>query len=59
MKIDKLKFNDLRKKKVHIGIRVSEHERKQLEIFCQREQISITNFLRYAIRVAINEREEN
>jgi len=39
-----LSSNDLRKKKKHVGIRAYEHERGQLKPFCEREQISITNF---------------
>lgn len=53
--MEPLNFNHLRKKKRHIGFRVSEHERQQLKRFCQKEQISITDFLRYAIRKVINE----
>jgi len=52
--MEELNFNDLRKKKKHIGFRVSEYERQQLEDFCENEQISITSFLRYAIRKVIN-----
>ncbi len=51
-----LDFNHLRKKKKHIGFRVSEYERQQLKQFCDKEQISITDFLRYAIRKVINEK---
>lgn len=53
--MEPLNFNHLRKKKRHIGFRVSEHERQQLKRFCKKEQISITDFLRYAIRKVINE----
>ena len=55
--MEDLTFNDLRKKKVHIGFRVSEYERNQLEKFCAKEQISITDFLRFAIRKVINNKK--
>ena len=55
--MEPLKFNHLRKKRRHIGFRVSEQERKQLMDFCNQEQISITDFLRYAIRKVVNENE--
>jgi len=57
--MEELNFNDLRKKKNHIGFRVSEYERQQLEDFCMKEQISITSFLRYAIRKVINIKMKN
>lgn len=57
--MEPLNFNHLRKKKRHIGFRLSEPERKQLINFCEQEQISITDFLRYAIRKVVNEKEKN
>lgn len=51
-----LNIFDLRKKTCHIGIRVSNEERKALEQFCEREQISITSFFRIAIRKVVNEK---
>lgn len=54
--MENLNFEDLRKKKVHLGIRVSEAERKMLFEFCQCEQISITDLVRYAIRKVIKEK---
>lgn len=57
--MEELKFNELRKKKRHIGFRVSQEEREKLEAFCNREDISITDFLRYAIRKVVNEKQPN
>lgn len=54
-----LNFNHLRKKKKHIGFRVSEYEREKLKEFCDKEQISVTDFLRYAIRKVINDQTSN
>ena len=54
--METLYFNHLRKKKKHIGFRISEYEKNQIDQFCEREQISITDFLRYAIRKVINEK---
>ena len=54
-----LNFNDMRKKKVHIGFRVTEHERDYLQKFCKREQISVTDFLRYAIRIVIKQLKDS
>lgn len=51
-----LQINELRKKPSHIGIRISNEERETLEQFCQREQISITNLVRFAIRQVINQK---
>lgn len=56
--MEELEFNDLKKKKRHIGFRVSNYERKQLEDFCKKEDISITDFLRYAIRKVINSKQK-
>lgn len=50
-----LDLSELRKKNRHIGIRVSCEERLALEQFCQREQISFTDFFRIAIRKVINQ----
>jgi len=54
--MEDLRINDLRKKTRHIGIRVSDEERSALEQFCQREQISMTDFFRIAIRKVVNEK---
>jgi hypothetical protein len=56
--MEELKFNDLQKKTRNIGFKVSELEREQLEAFCKRRQITITDFLRYAIRMVINKMEK-
>lgn len=53
-----LKFNDLQKKTRNIGFKVSEFEREQLLAFCKRQQITITDFLRYSIRMVINKMEK-
>lgn len=55
-KMKPLYFNHLCKKEKHVGFRVSEYEKDQIDQFCHREQISITDFLRYAIRKVINEK---
>ncbi len=54
--MENLNFNDLRKRKIHVGIRVSETERKEILAFCEREQITVTNLVRYAINKVINQR---
>ena len=54
----KLNFNDLRKKKRHIGMKVSEFEEKEIKAFCEREQISISDLLRYGLRKVINEKTQ-
>ena len=56
--MENLILNNLRKKKIHIGLRVSEAERNMLNEFCRREQISITDLVRYAIRKVINQQSE-
>jgi len=53
--MEELNFNDLRKRKIHVGIRVSEAERKEILAFCEREQITVTNLVRFAINKVINQ----
>jgi uncharacterized protein (DUF1778 family) len=55
--MENLIISELRKKKRHIGIRVSDEERAALDEFCQREQISITDFFRIAVRKVVNEKK--
>ncbi len=55
--MENLKISELRKKKRHIGIRVSDEERVALDEFCKREQISITDFFRIAVRKVVNEKK--
>lgn len=57
LKPKELKLNQLRKKNSHVGVRISEEERKALETFCQRENISITAFIRYSIRKVLNDKK--
>ncbi len=56
--MDELKFSELKKKTQWVGIRISKTERDELEEFCQREKISITDFIRYSIRKVIKERSQ-
>lgn len=56
--MEELNFNDLRKKKRHIGMKVSELEEKQIKAFCEKEQISISDLLRYGIGKAMKERNQ-
>ena len=53
--MENLSITELRKKNRHFSIRVSDEERATLEQFCQREQISYTDFFRIAIRKVVNE----
>lgn len=53
-----LNLTELRKKKKHIGIRVSVEEREALDEYCQKEQISITDFFRIAIRKVVKEKRK-
>ncbi len=57
--MEDLNIIDLRKKKKHIGIRVSNEERAALDEYCTREQISISDFFRIAIRKVINAKQTN
>jgi hypothetical protein len=56
--MEQLKIKDLQKKARNIGFKVSESERQQLDEFCSREQITITDFIRYTIRIVINKMEK-
>ncbi len=56
--MEELKFDDLRKKKKHIGMKVSEVEDKQIKAFCEKEQISISDLLRYGIGKVMKERSQ-
>lgn len=51
-----LKINELRKKNLRFGFRVFEEERTVVENYCSREQISMTDFFRIAIRKVINDK---
>ena len=55
--MENLKISELRKRKRHIGIRVSDEERIALDEFCQREQISISAFFRIAVRKVVNDKK--
>jgi hypothetical protein len=50
-----LDFKDLQKKNVRIGIRLSTLEKKELDEFCEKNSISISNLTRYALNQVINE----
>lgn len=56
--MDELNFKQFRKRKKHVGFRVSDYEKEQIDEFCQREQISKADFLRYAIQKIVNEKAE-
>ena len=49
-----LDFKDLQKKNVRIGIRLSTLEKKELDEFCEKNSISISNLTRYALNQVIN-----
>lgn len=53
-----LNISLLRKKKRHVGIRISNEERTALEQYCEQEQISISAFFRIAIRKVINQKTQ-
>lgn len=55
--MEELNLNELRKKKRHVGIRLSDEELAALEEYCQREQISKTDFFRIGLRKVVNEKE--
>jgi uncharacterized protein (DUF1778 family) len=57
--MEDLNIIELRKKKKHIGIRVSDEERAALDEYCNQEQISISDFFRIAIRQVINAKKSN
>ena len=48
-----LDFKDLQKKNVRIGIRLSTLEKKELDEFCEKNSISISNLTRYALNRVI------
>ncbi|WP_297097536.1 hypothetical protein [uncultured Draconibacterium sp.] len=50
-----LSITELRKKNLKIGFRISEEERNAIEQFCQKEQISLSDFFRLAIRKVTNQ----
>ncbi|QGY44165.1 ribbon-helix-helix protein, CopG family [Maribellus comscasis] len=52
-------LKDVRKKNLRIGIRLSKDERAALDEYCRKENISITNFIRIALRKVVNEKEHS
>ena len=54
--MENLEIKHLRKKNLNIGFRLTIEEREAVEQFCELENISITNFFRYATRKVINEK---
>lgn len=52
-------LNDLKKKHRYIGIKLSRDERKQIEDFCKKNDISISNMVRYSVKKVINEKSVN
>ena len=55
--MEELSFTQLKKKRKHIGFRVSEDEKDLLIRFCHKKQISIADFMRYAIQKVINDKQ--
>ncbi|MCF6357002.1 MAG: hypothetical protein L3J54_04270 [Draconibacterium sp.] len=53
-----LEISLLRKKMSSVGIRISDEERQALEQFCRKEQITISDFFRLAMRKMINTQSE-
>ena len=54
-----LDFKDLQKKNVRIGIRLSTLEKKELDEFCEKNSISISNLTRYALNQVITNKMTN
>lgn len=52
-------LDDLKKKYRFIGIKLSRDERKQIEQFCAKNDISISNLVRYSVKKVINEKNAN
>jgi uncharacterized protein (DUF1778 family) len=53
-----IELKDVRKKNLRIGIRLSIDERQALDEFCKKEEISITDFIRIAIRKVVNDKQK-
>lgn len=55
--MENIDLKQVRKKTLRIGIRLSTDERAALDEYCQKEQITITDFIRIAIRKVVNEKQ--
>ncbi|MGM0408177.1 MAG: ribbon-helix-helix protein, CopG family [Bacteroidota bacterium] len=56
--MENIELKQVRKKNLRIGIRLSKDERAALDEYCQKEEISITDFIRIAIRKVVNEKQK-
>ena len=54
--MNKLDFNQFDLKKAQIGVRISKTERANIEGFCQKNGVIISELVRYAVRKALNEK---
>ncbi len=55
--MEKINFNEMQKKEVRLGIRVSEAEKKILEQFCAEMGIGMSELIRYAVRQVMNQQK--
>lgn len=56
--MQELDFNEFKKKRARIGVRMSKEERNMIDEFCQKNTITISDFSRYAIQLFINKIEK-
>jgi hypothetical protein len=54
--MEKEKINQMQKKHVRIGIRISPAEKENLEAFCLKKGIVLSELVRYSIRKVVNEK---
>lgn len=57
--MEEIKFKQMQKKLVRIGIRISQAEKETLEAFCAEKGIVMSELIRYSIRQVINEKAKS
>jgi antitoxin component of RelBE/YafQ-DinJ toxin-antitoxin module len=56
--MEKEKINQMQKKDVRIGVRISPAEKEALEAFCLKMGIALSELVRYSIRQVVNEKSK-
>lgn len=51
-------LEDLKKKHSYIGIKLSRDERNQIEQFCTKNDISISNLVRFSVKKVISKQKK-
>jgi hypothetical protein len=53
--MEEKKLKDFMKKHLYVGVKLNREERTQIEEFCIKNEISISDLVRYSVKKVINE----